>query len=166
MNYQTISRFMIASSIALGVSLPVSANTGWDGSPDCRSHSGRRGHHAGFDGARHPVPPYLQKLGLSEEQKGKIEDLVKNEVQVMRDKADAMRKTRMELRHISMSDDYDEAKVKAMSESSAKDLAEMGELHARTSHQIYELLTPEQRKQLEEQRAQFESRHRGKPKAG
>lgn len=163
MNYQTISRFMIASSIALGVSMPVSASTDGDKSVDCKGRYERHGQHGDFNAANRSLPPYLQKLNLTKEQKGKIESLVKNEVEVMRDKIKVMHKVRMEVRHISMSTEYDEAKVKALSESGAKEMAEMAELHARTDNQIYQLLTPEQRKQMEEQREKFESRRMTKP---
>jgi len=166
MNYQSISRFMIASSIALGVSLPVSANTAGDINPDCKDHYERHGRHGEFNAERRSVPPYLKKLNLTGEQKGKIESLMKNEAQAMRDKGQAMHKSMMELRHISMSSEYDEAKVKTLAESSAKGMAEMVEQRARTDNQIYQLLTPEQRKQMEAQRAQFESRRMAKPGAG
>lgn len=163
MNYQTISRFMIASSIALGVSLPASANAAGDKNLDCKGSYERHGRHGEFNAASHPIPPYLKKLNLTDEQKGKIESLVQNQAQVMHDKIKVMHEAKMELRHIPMSSEYDEAKVKALSESSAKEMAEIAELHARTDHQIYQLLTPEQRKQMEEQRAKFESKRMAKP---
>ena len=74
MNYQTISRFMIASSIALGVSLPASADTDGNKNPDCKSRYERHGQHGEFNSASHPVPHYLQTLNLTSEQKGKIEN--------------------------------------------------------------------------------------------
>lgn len=158
MNYQPISRFMIASSIALGVSLPVSASTDGDKRVDCKGQYESHGQKGDFNMINRSLPPYLKNLNLTKEQKGKIESLVKNEVQVMRDKIKLMRKARLDIRHISMSTQYEESKVKSLSESSAKEMAEMTELHARTDNQIYQLLTPEQRKQMEEQRAQYESK--------
>ena len=73
-----------------------------------------------------------------------------------------IQESKMALRHISISSEYDQAKVKALSDSSAKEMAEIAELHARTEHHIYQLLAPEQRTQFEEQRAQFEPRRKAK----
>ncbi|TCV87497.1 Spy/CpxP family protein refolding chaperone [Sulfurirhabdus autotrophica] len=162
MNYQNISRFLLISSMALGVSLPVSANTSTDKNPDCKSRYESHGHHEGFNDEGRSITHHMRNLNLTDEQKSKIKTLEQSNSQAMQEKFKALRETKMEIRKISMSGNYDEAKVKALAESDAKNMAELTVLHARTSNQIYQLLTPEQRKQMEEQRSKFESMQKGK----
>ena len=71
----------------------------------------------------------------------------------MREQAKAMRKSQMELRQLGLSDGYSEAKAKALADANAQAMARMGQLQASASHQVYLLLTPEQRKQMEELQA-------------
>ncbi len=162
MNYQNISRFLIISSFAMGVSLPVSANTSADKNPDCKNRYENHGHHEGFNHEGRSISHYMRNLNLTEEQKSKIKALEQNDSQAMQEKFKALRETKMEIRKISMSGNYDEAKVKALAESDAKNMAELTVLHARNGHQIYQILTPEQRKQMDEQRTKFESMQKTK----
>lgn len=154
MNYQTISRFMLASSIALGVSLPVNASAAGTQDSDCKNRLERH-HETGALQTGH-FPPYLKNLDLTDEQRDKISSLMHDQEPAMRDKMQELRKPKAELHRLSMSTDYDEAKVKTLSESSAKAMAEMAQMRAHTNNQIYQLLSPEQRKQLEAQKARFE----------
>lgn len=154
MNYQTISRFMLASSIALGISLPVNASAAGSPDGDCKNRVER--HHETGEFRMGYFPPYLKKLNLMDEQCDKIKSLMHEQEPAMRDKMQALRKSHTELRRLSMSADYDEAKVKMLSESSANVMAEIALMRAHTDNQIYQLLSPEQRTQLEAQKAHFE----------
>lgn len=160
MKYQTISRFMIASSIALGISLPVIASTAGSHDGDCKNRLER--HHETGEFWMGHFPPYLKNLNLTDEQRGKIKSLMHDQESAMHNKMQELRKAHMELRSLSMSADYDEAKVKMLSESSAKVMAEMAQMRAHTENQIYQLLSPEQRKQLEEQKMRYKSRSQEK----
>ena len=75
-----------------------------------------------------------------------------------RERAKAIQKSRLELRNLSMSAQYDDARAKTLADSIAAATAEMALTRARTGQEIYKLLTPEQRKQADDMRARFEQR--------
>jgi len=70
----------------------------------------------------------------------------------MREQAKALRKAHEALMTVNMSPQYDENRVKELAESAAKADSQLTVLRVRTEHEIYALLTPEQKKQLEERR--------------
>lgn len=153
MNKRALTSFIIASSIALGLPLSADARPMTDKPDGCGSQMQMMGERGMFGGNH--LPPFLRGLNLSEAQRDKIFDLMHAQAPAMRDQAGKMRKAQMELRRLSMSGEYDEAKVKSLSEASAKLMAEMAQMRARTGNQIYQMLTPEQRKQMEERKADF-----------
>lgn len=140
--------FMIASSLALGLPLAVDAHPMMDCPEGCGSPMQMMGEH-GIPGGKH-LPPFLRDLKLSEAQRGRIFDLMQAQAPAMREHAKAMRKSQIELRQLGISDEYSEARAKTLADANAQAMARMGQLQASTSHQIYLLLTPEQRKQMEE----------------
>ncbi|MFZ5512272.1 MAG: Spy/CpxP family protein refolding chaperone, partial [Pseudomonadota bacterium] len=92
-------------------------------------------------------------LDLTEAQRDKIFQLTHAQTPAMRDKGKEIHKARAELRKLAFSAEYDEARVRALSETAAAAMAEMAQMRARLGHEIYQILTPEQRKTLEERRA-------------
>ncbi|CAK0781077.1 periplasmic protein CpxP/Spy [Gammaproteobacteria bacterium] len=95
-----------------------------------------------------PMPPFLHGLKLSETQRDKIFELLHAQVPSLHEKGKEIHKGRLALHKLSLSDQYDEAKVKELAENGARVIAEIARLIASTDNQIYQLLTPEQRKQL------------------
>ncbi len=113
----TLARFLIASSIALGVSLSAHANPMMGGSGQGPGgHMGMHGMHGmsgpGMQGMDH-MPRFLHGLNLSDAQRDKIFELMHAQMPAMREKAKGLHKANMELRQLEMSPDYSEAKVKA-----------------------------------------------------
>lgn len=155
-----LTRLLIAASLALGVSIAAHADP--MGGPD-EGHGDHMQMHGlpGMSGMEH-MPPFLHGLNLTEAQRDKIFDLVYAQIPAMREKGKALHKAHAELRQLEMSADYSDAKVKALTESSARTMAEMAQMHASTAHAIFLLLTPEQRKQMEQRKARFESHAMGK----
>lgn len=151
MNKRTLIHFMIASSIALGLPLAAGARPMMDGPEGCGSPMEMMGER-GMPGGNH-LPPFLRDLKLSEAQRDRIFDLMQAQAPAMREQARAMRKSQMELRQLGLSDGYSEAKAKSLADASAQAMARMGQMQASASHQVYQLLTPEQRRQLEERQA-------------
>jgi Spy/CpxP family protein refolding chaperone len=147
----TLIRFMIASSIALGLPHGAEAKPMMDGRNDCGGPLQMMGER-GMPGGNH-LPPLLRDLNLSEIQRDRIFDLMHAHAPAMRDQAKAIRKAQMELRRLGLSGEYSETKAQALAEASAQAMAKMAQRHARTDQQIYQTLTPEQRKQLEERTA-------------
>jgi protein CpxP len=110
-------------------------------------------------------PPFLAGLKLTDEQQDKVFAIVYAAAPAMRDQAKALRKAHEALRDINESPQYDENKVKELAEGAAKADSQLTVLRVRTEHEIFALLTPEQKKQLEEHRREGESRgHDGPPR--
>ncbi len=148
MNKRTLTHFFIASSIALGLPLSADARPKMDGPNGCDSPIQMMGER-GMPGGNH-LPPFLRDLNLSETQRDQIFDLMHTQAPAMRDLDKAVRKSQMELRQLGLSDEYSEAKAKTLAEANAQAMARMAQMHASTSHQIFQLLTPEQRKNMAE----------------
>jgi protein CpxP len=101
---------------------------------------------AGADGW---VPPSLGRLQLSEAQEDKIFAIMHAEAPQARELGKAIRNAHRGLHELATAAKYDEAKTKVLADALGKALSESALLRARTHHQIYEVLTPEQRQALE-----------------
>jgi Spy/CpxP family protein refolding chaperone len=164
-----IAAFLTASAIALAVPFAASARPfAGDSADNCPAHG--QTIHGDFGKGGGPAMMgsgtfrALRGLDLTEAQRDKIFDLSYKQMPTLRDKVKELRTAREELRTLSRTDAYDEAKVKALTEQAAGTMAELAQLHARTEHEIYSLLTPEQRKDLSERQAgheEWRGRHRG-----
>ena len=150
-----IKRFLIAASVALAIPLGAAAFQGGPGDhPGCGSFAGRGG--PGMGGEM--MPPHLRDLNLNEAQRDKIFEIMHAQAPLMRDKAKAVRKAEDELRALSSASDYSEARARALADTAAKAMSEMTLARARAERQVFEVLTPEQRKQLADMKATGEPR--------
>jgi len=94
----------------------------------------------------------LRGLNLTEEQRDKIFKLRHDQEPALRDKLKDLRAAREDLEALTRAPTYDEAKIRAQTDKSAAVIAELARMNARTEYQIYQLLTPEQKKQLDERK--------------
>lgn len=142
-------RLLVAGSIALAVPPGALAEpaTGWD-DPQGRVHW--RGDPAGRGGAG--TLNFLRGLELSEAQRKGIFRLMHAQAPLLREKARLARQARDALHETALAGVYDEARVKALSRKSAEAVAAIIELRARLRYDIYQLLTPVQRQQLDARR--------------
>lgn len=113
-------------------------------------------------------PPFLAGLKLTDEQQDKVFAIVYAAAPAMREQEKALHKAHEALHDINESPQYDENKVKSLADSAAKADSQLTVLRVRTEHEIYALLTPEQRKQLEDRRREHEhgprdQDHKGSP---
>jgi protein CpxP len=106
-------------------------------------------------------PPFLAGLKLTDEQQDKVFAIVYAAAPAMREQVKALRKAHEALRDINASPQYDENRVKGLADSAAKADSQLTVLRVRTEHEIYALLTPEQKKQLEERRREHGPGERG-----
>jgi periplasmic protein CpxP/Spy len=97
-------------------------------------------------------PPFLAGLHLTDDQQDKVFSILYAAAPAIHEQAKALRKAHEELRDLNESPQYDESRVKGLADSAAKADSQLTVLRVRTEHEIYALLTPEQRKQLEERR--------------
>lgn len=133
----------------------------------------------GMDGCEHPhamqgerdgVPRMLKRLDLSDAQKEQIGKLRQQDATALAEKFKVMRDSRAQLRDMRMKGEYDAAKVKTLTEQGAQAMAEMGQLRARQMHEMAQILTPEQRQQVEAKRERmlkrWQERHEDRPDRG
>jgi Spy/CpxP family protein refolding chaperone len=162
-----LAAFLAASSIALAVPFAAQARPMMDGAEGCPGPMAleRGGHGFGLFGGGHG-PRYLRGLDLTEEQLDKVFKLMHDQAPVMRAKMKELQETRSNLEALTRAPSYDEAKVRALTDKAADTMAEVARLRARTEHQIYQLLTPEQRQQLTERQERREERGPGRMHQG
>lgn len=147
-HHYILTHFILAGSLA--IAMPAGAQPNLHGTARCGSPMRSPDMPGVMEGM--PLPPFLHGLNLSDNQRDRIFDLIHAQAPTKRDQAKVIHKTQIELHRLSMSGEYSEAKAKALSEVNAQSMAVMAQMHARTDNQIYQILTPEQRKQVEEQK--------------
>ncbi|MBU6271657.1 MAG: Spy/CpxP family protein refolding chaperone [Betaproteobacteria bacterium] len=129
-------------------------------------------HHGGPEGMRRGMGmemgmgmgngmEFLRGVRLSDAQRDQVFTLMHQQAPAMRDKAKALGKTRQELRALALSPQFDEARAKALSDGLAAGLADMAMTRARTANAVWQLLTPEQKSQVEARRARADAGEHG-----
>ena len=99
------------------------------------------------------MPPHLRGMNLSEAQRDKVFEIMHAQAPAMREKAKALRTAEDNLRALAASPDFSEAKARALADESAKAMADMTLARVKTERQVFDLLTPEQRKEAAEARS-------------
>jgi Spy/CpxP family protein refolding chaperone len=134
-----IKRFLVAAGASAAISLSVAAFADFHGGRGCPPDVVMGGS---------VLPPHLCALSLTEAQQDKIFEIQHAQVPVMREKGKALRRAESDLRALTAGPDYSEAKARALADSAAKAMTEMTLARVKVDRQIFELLAPEQRKQL------------------
>lgn len=153
MNHRTpfLSRLLLAAALALpclaqAQDAPRPAPpAGPPGLPQERPGPRPFGH-GGADAA----PPYLRGLDLSEAQRDRLFAVLHAQAPLLREQHKLARNAHEALHALAASDKFDEAKGAALAQSAGQAMARIALQHARTEQQIMALLTPPQRKQLEQ----------------
>jgi Spy/CpxP family protein refolding chaperone len=96
-----------------------------------------------------PMPAFLRGLTLSEAQQDAVFDLFNGQAHGMRERKKVIDKAEKELRAMALSADFDDARAHALVEAAGIAMAQIKYMQVRTDHQLYTLLTPEQRQQLD-----------------
>ena len=147
---------------ALGAPLAASAQQGPDRGPGPGPGPGAHmpGPPPGFapgDG----LPPFLHEVELSEEQQDKVFAATHAQAPLLREQQKIAFKAHEQLRELAASNHYDDAKAVALANGAAQAMAKISLQHARLEQQLLAVLTPEQRKQVDEQRARRDEDRRG-----
>ncbi|CDG82838.1 Spy/CpxP family protein refolding chaperone [Janthinobacterium agaricidamnosum] len=103
----------------------------------------------GFGGAQ-GQPPFLRGLDLSETQQDQVFAITHEQAPALREQHKAAAKARQELRALSRAAQFDEARAAALAQAEGQAIAAISLQRARSEQKILALLTPEQRKQLEQ----------------
>lgn len=115
-----------------------------------RALHAHRGEAGPMMGGHHEPLRFLRGLDLTEQQHDRIFEIVHRQAPAMRERARALGRARQELGALAMSSQYDEARAKALSDGLATAVGEMAMERARTANAVWQQLTPEQRRQVEE----------------
>lgn len=151
---------LLASSLALGVpatasadeSRRVSAAGEWRGG-DMHHRGGRK--HGG-------AMRMLRGLDLTDAQRDQIFQIRYAQMPEMRAQRKAARAARKALRELALAPQYDAAKAKAAADAYAKASAQIALMRVDATYKTLAVLTPEQRKKLEERRAQWQARRKAR----
>jgi len=108
----------------------------------------------GFEGGPFMPPPFLAGLRLSDEQQDKVFSILYAAAPRLREQGKALRTAREALMKAGTAEHFDEAAARQQADAAARADSELALLRARTEHQVYEVLTPEQRAQVEKHRGQ------------
>lgn len=160
-----LKRFVAAASVALAVPLTASAMSGqkgmMHGGCDGMGAKAGFGHHGmGGDG----LPHHLHRLDLSEAQRDRIFDIMHAQAPAQRNAMKAMHKAQNDLRDLTAAPDFSEAKARELADAAAAAMGQMALTRAKTERQVYDVLTPEQRKQLADMKTEHPRRHGDGPR--
>ena len=96
-----------------------------------------------------PPVPMLRGLTLTESQRDKVFTIFHAQAPTLRENIKAARRAQEDLQRLALSARFDEAKAKSLAESCARSIGTLALLRAEGEHEIYALLTEEQRQQLQ-----------------
>ena len=96
---------------------------------------------------------FLHGLKLTEEQQDKIFAIEYAQMPQAREQHKAIEHARRDLRQMVMSGQYDEARARALTDALGRAVAREAQLHAEAGAKILQVLTPEQRRQVNEREA-------------
>ena len=112
------------------------------------------GHPGGHFGA--PGLPFLHGLELSESQEDKLFQLMHNQAPYLREQQRAHEKAIRALHDKRDAEKFDDAAAARLAQAAAQAQANLTLSHIRTHQKVLALLTPEQRKQLDERKARYQ----------
>ena len=98
------------------------------------------------------LPPFLRGIALSEAQQDKVFAATYAQAPLLREQQKIAFKADEQLHALAASSAYDDAQAGALSNTAAQAMAQIRLLQARLEQQLLAVLTPEQRKQAEQQR--------------
>ena len=151
----TLSAIALAASIAVAQTVNNGQNNTQQG-PRTERHGGPRGEHGAWGGMRDGG--FFRQLNLTEDQKTKLKQIRESFATNNKPLRQQLHAKRQELRQASEGGTFNEAlatqKLTEMASLEAKLMGEEFKLH----QEMLSVLTPEQKAQLEQSKAQFKAR--------
>lgn len=137
-----LTALLVASTLALGTTATVFAAENMPAHAETATSEASSMHHKGAEKAGR-----FSNLNLTDQQRQQIKELMKESYQPQNTSAKDERK---ELHRVIAAENFDEVKAKAYIDTISKAQSERMLARARTENKIYNLLTPEQKKQYSE----------------
>ncbi|MDE3009850.1 MAG: Spy/CpxP family protein refolding chaperone [Pseudomonadota bacterium] len=122
---------------------------GPEGMPEHDGHGMGWGHHMAMLGGA-PLPPWLHPLHLSEAQQDSVFKLMHEQEPGLREHFKAVHASREALHRSALTAGTDPAQLRTLADASGKADAELAMLMAQTDQQLLQILTPEQKKSLQD----------------
>ncbi len=150
MNKSKMIQLMLAAFMALP--LAASAEEGAPPEGDRPPFGGPRGEMPGGHPGRMGGPgmPFLHGLALSDSQEDKIFQLMHGQEPYLHEQQRAHEKAMRALHEMRNADKFDDAAAAKLAQAAAQAQANLMLAHMRTHQKVLAVLTPEQRKQLDE----------------
>ncbi len=119
----------------------------------CDGGEGRHGKYEQMEGKQHMrMSKMADELGLSDEQKDQMQELMKNKRGQMKDQRGGMKSMHNALRDLDVNaSDYDQQVATLVTQAQEK-TAEMIQMRAQQKKAMFEILTPEQQEKYQEMR--------------
>lgn len=150
----TLSAIALTTSIAVAQTVTTNQDSGQGA-----RQGWHRGDHKGFGGMR--AGGFFKQLNLTDDQKAKMKQIRENFAAANKPLFDQLRAKRQELRRASQGGTFNEAlatqKLTEIAPLEAKMMGEQAKLH----QEMLSVLTPEQKAQLDQAKAQFKARRGG-----
>jgi Spy/CpxP family protein refolding chaperone len=108
-------------------------------------------------------PPYLRELKLSEDQQDKVFAILHAAAPALREHAKAVRRARDGLHELGRSVRFDDANANSLAQALGSAENQLTLLQTRTEHEIYLLLTAEQRAQVADRERALDSHRQDGP---
>ena len=152
----SISAIALAGSIAVAQTVTPNQTPQQGSQTERHGRQGRWGKHGGWGGMRQGG--FFRQLNLTDDQKAKMKQIHESFAERNKPLREQLRAKRQELRQASEGGTFNEAlatqKLTEMASLEAKLMGEQFKLHQET----LSVLTPEQKAQLEQSKAQFKGR--------
>jgi periplasmic protein CpxP/Spy len=147
----TFKPYLLATTIALA--LPLVANAEHADKSNQGKHCKHQSmHHKGDKLGYMGIPPHLAGLNLSQDQQDKVFAIFYPQMPKIRDLRKQEMQLKDELRMLSQSDRFDETKARQIADKLATLEKEQALNRAKIEQQVFSVLTPEQRKTLQERK--------------
>ena len=149
-----VSKLFLSCLLTLSIPLVASAEAQSEENPGHDfahqfSTEGHMEHHFGNKGGEFHFP---SGIDLTESQRDQIFSIKHKQEALFYEQGKIVRKAHIELHKLVTSDQYDDDKAKAMTEKLGKAIGNIKFLQVQEKHQIYALLTPEQRNYIKAHR--------------
>jgi len=151
--------FALAAAAPASRALQPEPEMMYDAGPDGASVAAMLGARFGPPGTRRDGGPGMERGGLSlvppfiqltEQQQDKVFELRHAQEPSLRAQFKELRDVHTQLRTLALADNYDETRAKQLVARAAQASGEIELMHTRLQHAVFALLTPEQRKRIDE----------------
>jgi protein CpxP len=144
--YLVSAALITASLFAAGTAISAESGERCD-----KRHHGKMG--AGHGDMHHGFQQKLKALDLTAAQQEQVKAIMEKQKPLREARMKEMHESRQALREATRSDAYDSAKVREIANKQAALHADMTVLRVETMHQVYALLTPEQKQKWDAKRS-------------